>query len=46
MHIMSWMGMFRADLTVVSSLANREAPQSSSLGIDMVFTGATLVLAA
>ena len=37
-------GMSRACLVVVRMLARRDAPHSSSLGIDTVLIGATLVL--
>ena len=44
--LISLSGMSKAFLTLVSSLDNRFAPQSSSLGTDNVLIGATLVLEA
>ena len=37
--------MSSANLLVVSSLASKEAPQSSSQGMDSYFNGATFILA-
>ena len=46
LHAWTWLtGISRAVLIEVRSLASKAAPQSSSLGIEMVLTGATFVLA-
>ena len=45
-HAYTWLrGIFNALRTEVSTFANRLAPQSSNLGMDKGFKGATQVLA-